>query len=180
MTRQQGNQNLSSASHIVKFVSRFTCCEYVRRNLAHSEWNVPICKELVRDFPMILVRRSRISLAALLVNVTAHIEEGGSLCETIKCTMREMRTWLILVADPRRRKILTNFRFSTPRTSQYLQGNGWVKLHSYHQRHKNGVQKSRTDSVITFELLGIQASQNVFNINSGGRICVEVWSSHLV
>jgi len=84
--------DLSSASHIVKLESRLTTLGCFRRNLAHREWNVPICKAVVLVLPMSLLSRSRISFAALLVKVTAHIDPGLKLCVRISLAILDVKT----------------------------------------------------------------------------------------
>lgn len=84
---------LSSASHMVKLSSRPTALEYIRKYLTQIEWNVPICNAVVRLSPIRLTRRSRISFAALLVKVTAHIEAGATSWTRIRYAILEVRTW---------------------------------------------------------------------------------------
>ena len=83
---------LSSASQMVKLVSISTARGCIRRNRAHKEWKVPILREFVFVFPMSLVNRSRISLAALLVNVTAHMDSGAIPCVKISWAILDVRT----------------------------------------------------------------------------------------
>lgn len=89
----QFRAHLSSASQIVKLASRLTAPGYIRRYRTQMEWNVPIFSSVVLLFPMSLVRRSRISFAALLVNVTAHIEDGAILWVVIKRAILAVRTY---------------------------------------------------------------------------------------
>lgn len=83
---------LSSASHIAKLSSSPTTLEYNRRYLMHREWKVPICKAVVCLMPINVIKRSRISFAALLVNVTAHIEDGWILWTSMRYAILEVKT----------------------------------------------------------------------------------------
>lgn len=87
------HSHLSSASQTVKFPSNPTLREYFLKNSAQSAWNVPIRTSDIFSFPMTFVSRSFISLAALLVNVTAHIDEGGRWWNNIRWAIREVKTW---------------------------------------------------------------------------------------
>ena len=77
---------------MVKLLSTPILLPCLRRNWAHSAWKVPILICVVCSGPKSLVRRSRISFAALLVNVTAHIAYGGILWWRMKYAMRDVRT----------------------------------------------------------------------------------------
>ena len=75
---RSADTHLSSASHTVKFgliPIRVAC---LRRYRAHRAWKVPILTFDAELLPISLHRRSCISFAALLVNVTAHIDSGES------------------------------------------------------------------------------------------------------
>lgn len=69
--------HLSSASQIVKLFFKPILCPSFRRKRAQSEWKVPILMSPAVWPPSRFFNRSRISLAALFVNVQAHIDSGG-------------------------------------------------------------------------------------------------------
>lgn len=56
----------------------------------------------VRGAPTSRVRRTRISAAALFVNVTAHIEDGASECVMIRLATRHVNTRVLPLPGPAR------------------------------------------------------------------------------
>ena len=97
---RQHNTYLSSASHMVKFpfTPTFSACR--RRNLAHTEWNVPMCIWSALPFPNIFSNRFRISSAALLVKVTAHNDDGRKPWLITRWATRDVRTLVLPLPGP--------------------------------------------------------------------------------
>ena len=95
------NRSWSSVSIIVKLEVRPTSSAWRRNIRAATEWNVPsiTCSAIG---PTIAATRSFISLAALLVKVTAKIFQGMAVRVPINWAIRAVKTLVLPVPAPDR------------------------------------------------------------------------------